>query len=92
MLIPLGLCCKDRGGIFPFFPECTQTAGKRHLVQIKEYTSLKQLRKYQNICGITMIQKDENRPYHQISPEVQAKEKTKSWLWNLQFMFVSLKK
>lgn len=39
---------------------------------------------------MTMIQKDGNGPYRQISPEVQTKEKTKSQLWNLQFMFVSL--
>lgn len=64
---------------------------QKHLVKIKDDTSLKRLCKYQNICGTTMIQKDENRLYHQISPEIQAKEKTKSQLQNLQFMFVSLK-
>ncbi|OPJ80855.1 hypothetical protein AV530_004265 [Patagioenas fasciata monilis] len=50
------------------------------LLKIKEDTSLKKLCKYQNICGMTMIQKDENRLYHQINPEIQAKEKTKSQL------------
>lgn len=67
----------------------TSSISKRHLVQIKDDTSLKWLCNYQNICGMTMIPKrwDQALSPEQSRSTSQGKERITAMIFTIHVCF-----